>query len=86
MEQSLKTWTEEEAREKAARQQERERNHKIALGMIYANNRTSDWDLADAREVRAEIKDSLDAEVTAEWTDRDLHELVDELLDDWDDE
>jgi excisionase family DNA binding protein len=82
----LKPWTDHEARQKAARDDERERTHKIALGVLYGNSHTFGWDLTDARGARGEIKDALEAEVTSEWAEGDVHELVDEVLEEWDDE
>jgi len=47
---------------------------------------TRDWDLDDAEEARAEVLDALEDEVEADWTEREVDELVDEALEVWNEE
>ncbi len=86
VDQILKPLRDEKAREEAAQDEERSRRRKINTGMLYANTCTSGWDYTDAQRARAEIQDALEDEVTHEWTDTDLHDLVHEILADWEEE
>ncbi len=43
----------------------------------------SDWDDDAGVEARAEVKAELEAEVAADWTERDVDELVQGVLEEW---
>jgi excisionase family DNA binding protein len=85
----LKPW--HEAEEKAAGQKkakeeaDRRRAALIAHGNEYARRETSDWDWSPSNEARDEVKKVLEREVEHDWTEREVENAVDEVLDEWDD-
>lgn len=81
-----------DAEEKAARQKQakedadRRRAALIAHGIEYARRETLDWDWSATSEARDEVKKVLDREVEHDWTEREVEDEVDEILDEWDDD
>ena len=53
----------------------------IECGKRHAFGETRDWDVDDAEEARADVLEALEDEVEADWTEREVNELVDEVLD-----
>ena len=53
----------------------------IECGKRHAFGETGDWDVDDAEEARADVLEALEDQVQADWTDREVNELVDEVLD-----
>lgn len=91
VEQVLKPYHDEIA--EAAAQQEAEEQARrrvqalIDHGMSYARRETkSGWDYAPRIEARQEVEEALKAEVKSDWVERDVRELVDEILGNWDDD
>jgi excisionase family DNA binding protein len=86
----LRPWreTKEKAeRAKEAKQaSERLRNSLISKGNEYARRETTDWDIADKFEAWDEVRKGLQRDVGADWTDREVESLVDEVLEGWDDD
>lgn len=58
----------------------------IEHGKWHAFVKTRDWDVDDAEEARAEVLEALENEVEADWTEREVDELVDEVLEAWNEE
>jgi excisionase family DNA binding protein len=81
-----------DAEEKAARQKkakeeaDRRRIGLIAHGNNYAWRETTDWDWSASNEARDEVKKVLEREVEHDWTEREVEDAVDEVLDEWDDD
>ena len=74
-----------------ARRAEQERDEQqvralIERGKSRAALKTAHWDWQDARDARADVLDALEDEVEGDWTDRHVENLVDGVLDEWDDE
>ena len=86
----LRPWR--EAEEKATRQKKAKEevdSRRIALiahGNNYAWRETTDWDWSASNEARDEVKKVLEREVEHDWTEREVEDAVDEVLDEWDDE
>ena len=77
--------------EAVAKRQEQEREEQrvrslIEHGKSRAMMHTIGWDSEDKREARADVEEALKDEVEADWSERDVDELVDEALDESDEE
>lgn len=86
----LRPWR--EAKEKANRAEEakagaeRQRNALIAKGNEYTRLETTDWDYYAKLDAWAEVKKILLRDVEPDMTDHEVEDLVDEVLDGWDDD
>jgi hypothetical protein len=58
----------------------------IAHGKTRALFATIAWDKSDAEEARADVLASLEEELDSGWTESDVNELVDEVLNEWEEE
>ena len=58
----------------------------IERGRSRALFKTLRWDNRDARDARAEAQEAPEDEVEADWSERDVDELVDEVLEEWDED
>jgi excisionase family DNA binding protein len=58
----------------------------IERGKRHAFGETVAWDVDDAEEARADVLEALEDEVEADWTEREVNELVDEVLEAWNEE
>lgn len=72
-------------RAKEARRAERVRDEQRLVSLIergkwHAFMKTVAWDVDDAEEARADVLEALEDEVEAHWTDREVNELVDAVL------
>ena len=81
-----------EAQEKAAleRKNREEADRRRALLIAHGNNRawreTIRWDWSATSDARDEVKKVLEREVEHDWTEREVENAVDEVLEEWDDE
>lgn len=86
----LKPYDDELAREKAAKEAEqavaRRTESLRAHGRGYAQQETADWEWSEQYEARKEVDKALAEEVEADWRERHVEGLVDEILDQWVDE
>jgi len=86
----LRPWCEAEEKAKRVKEakeaSERQRNALIANGNEYARQETTDWDFAPKLDALAEVKKVLLRDVAPEMTDLEVEDLVDDVLDRWDDE
>jgi len=76
----------DESRQRAKQEEERRLETLRSHGRNYAQQETSDWDWSAAVEARGEVEQVLSAEVEADWSEREVTALVDEILDQWDNE
>ena len=60
---------------------ERRLDSLIEHGKSHAFAKTVAWDVDDAEEARADVLEALENEVEPDWTDREVDELVDAVLD-----
>ncbi len=85
----LRPWREAEEQAKRAKEakeaSDRQRTALIAHGTEYARRETTDWDWSPRSDARAEVSKVLARDVEPGWTDHEVENLVDEVLDDWDD-
>lgn len=58
----------------------------IERGKRHAFVETRNWDVDDAEEARADVLEALEDEVETDWTDPEVNELVDAVLEEWIDE
>lgn len=91
VEQVLKPYHDEIAEAAAQRKaEEYDRRRVRALidhGMSYARQETrSGWDYTPKIEARQEVEEALKAQVESDWRERDVQDLVDEILDNWDED
>lgn len=75
-----------EARRADRVRDERRLDSLIERGKSHALVNTRGWDVDDAEEARAAVLEALQDEVDADWTDREVNELVDEVLEEWNEE
>ncbi len=81
-----------EAQEKAAREKknreeaDRHRALLIAHGNNYAWRETIGWDWSCTSDARDEVKRVLEREVEHDWTEREVENAVDEVLEEWEDD
>ena len=71
---------------KAEEEADRCRTALIAHGNDYAWRETSDWDWSASNEARDEVKKVLEREVEHDWTEMEVENAVDQVLDEWDDD
>ena len=90
VERTLRPWREQQAKdqERAEHAQQAGRDRLtcaslIATGVAHAENQVVTWDDDAADEARRLIARDLRDEVKPDWTPRDVVELVDEILDEW---
>jgi len=69
-----------EARRALRVRDEQRRVSRIKRGKWHAFVETVAWDVDDAEEARADVLEALEDEVEAHWTDREVNQLVDEVL------
>jgi excisionase family DNA binding protein len=75
-----------EARRALRVRDEQRRVSLIEHGKWHAFMKTVAWDVDDAEEARAEVLEALENEVEADWTEREVDQLVDEVLEAWNEE
>jgi excisionase family DNA binding protein len=77
----------EEDAENAERvREERQPDSLIERGKSHAFTETLRWERNEAEDARAAVLDALEEEVDVDWTNRDVEELVDEVLEEFDEE
>ncbi len=90
VEEVLGPYRDQQAREKASKgAEEHARWRLVALkihGTSYAVRETADWDWSAQSEARREVTGELESKVKAEWSEREVEKLVDEVLEDWEGE
>lgn len=82
----LKPWRDSQARERAKGNDNRKCDSLTTSGKWYANAETRDWDRREAERARREVERALREGVEADWTQDDVRDLVDDVLDQWDDD
>jgi hypothetical protein len=58
----------------------------ITQGMTYADRELEEFDFLDCSEIRSDVERALREEVKADWSQRDVEMLVDEVIDEEGDE
>ncbi|HQR79255.1 MAG TPA: helix-turn-helix domain-containing protein [Actinomycetota bacterium] len=85
----LRPWREAEDKAKrvkeAEKASERQRNALITRGNDYARRETSAWDVSAKLEAWEEVREVLGRDVKSNWTETEVEDCVDEVLDQWDD-
>ena len=76
----------EKAREEAKEKVERRVKDLITHGVKYADDETRQWDISAKYDARGEVGEALKLKVKADWTEQEVQDLVDELLDKWEEE
>src|SRR5882672_10861971 len=76
-------------RDETARQQEIERRREcvrrlLDVGTSHARTETLLWSAEDTKAAREEVQSVLARTVTSKWTESDVRDLVEEILDEWD--
>ena len=77
---------EEDAENSARIRDERQLDSLIERGRSHAFTETLLWDRDEAEDARVAVLDALEEEVEFDWTNRDVEELVDEVLEEFDEE
>lgn len=80
----------EEERKQAAAKAKAEAERRVATlishGATYAEEELSDFDVFDQWEIRDDVQKVLGEEVRADWSERDVEALVDDVIDEYEDE
>lgn len=86
----LSPFREQQARESARKQAEEQARWRVVAlsshGSTYAIRETAEWDWSAQSEARREVADELASKINADWSERDVEKLVDEVLSDWEEE
>lgn len=82
----LKPWRDSQAREREKVDHEWTRNRFIAAGMSHGRSQTRKWDRDEAERAQRDIERSLREETDGDWTEDDVKDLVDDILDEWEEE
>ena len=80
---------EEEAQRQAKLEElkrERRVEELVRHGIAEAKDETEDWDFTSKYPVRREIEKALRAGVQADWTEEDVEDRVDEILEKWEED
>lgn len=83
VERILVPWKKQEASKNARRESERKKESLTIAGKWYAHTETLTWDRRAADRANREVERTLRDEVDADWTDDDVRDLVDDVLDEW---
>jgi excisionase family DNA binding protein len=83
VEKVLKPWRDEEARKRAKLESRRQIDSLILSGKWHAQTETRNWDRRAADRAYREVERALLDEVDADWTDDEVRDLVDDVLDEW---
>lgn len=81
----LKPWRDKKAKEQEAEKRRRAREDLLSAGRSYAGWKTSSWDPADALRARRDVDQALRDEVVPDWTRQEVIDLVEEVLEEWED-
>jgi hypothetical protein len=71
---------------KAKEEADRRRAGLVAHGNEYARRETSDWDWSASNDARVEVGKVLNREVQHDWTEHEVENAADQVLDEWDDD
>ncbi|MDQ6768657.1 MAG: hypothetical protein M3Z54_01560 [Gemmatimonadota bacterium] len=82
----LKPWRDAQARERSKHEEEERVIALIRSGKFYAWTETQSWDSKAAERANREVERALRDDVAADWTKDDVRDLVDDVLDEWDEE
>lgn len=83
VEKVLKPLKDEEARTRAKLESQRKVESLIRIGRWHAQAETRVWDRRAAQRANREVERTLRNEVGVDWTDDDVRDLVDDVLDEW---
>lgn len=83
VEKLLKPWKKREADARSRLESERVAATLVNSGKLYAQIETWAWERRDSERALREVDRALRDEVEADWTDDDVHDLVDDILDEW---
>jgi hypothetical protein len=81
---------EQKAKAEARRQEEEQDQQRVRArvehGRLRALTKTFGWDVRGAQDARADVERALKDDVESDWTDREVDNLVDEVLDEWEED
>lgn len=86
VEEILKPWKDEEARKRAKLESQRKLDSLMLTGKWHSQTETRSWDRRAAEQANREVVRTLHEEVDASWADDDVRDLVDEVLDEWEED
>ena len=85
----IRPWRDTEEKAKRDRKAKEDSDRRLAAlishGTEYARRETTGWDWSARNDARAEVGKVVTREVEADWTEHEVEDLVDEILDEWDD-
>lgn len=85
VEKVIKPWRDQQAAQRKAKEDRRRCDDLIWSGKMHARSQTSSWEWSDGERARREVERVLKEEVEPDWTRQDVIDLVDEVLEEWED-
>jgi excisionase family DNA binding protein len=82
----LKPWKESQEREREREQDARNLRNLVYSALSYARTQTADWDREECARALREVEEALELEADSDWSMDELRDLVDEVLDEYDDD
>jgi hypothetical protein len=82
----LQPWRDAEEQERVSAKARRKVEHLIAMGISHGYTKTWNWHSEDANRARRQIERDLRDEVEPDWTSEDVQDLVDDVLEEWEEE
>ena len=83
VDQLLQPWRDQKDKEQEAHKRRRDYESLLSAGRSHATSKTSSWDRDDALRARREVERALRDEVGRDWTRQDIVDLVEEVLEEW---
>jgi DNA-binding transcriptional MerR regulator len=83
VEKLLKPWRDGEARKRAKLESQRKLDSLVLIGKWHAQIETRQWDRRAADRANREVDRALRDELDPDWTNDDVRDLVDDVLDEW---
>jgi excisionase family DNA binding protein len=81
----LKPWRDAKERERAKLEEQERVTALIRSGKFHAWTETRSWDRKPAERANREVERALRDDVEADWTQDEVNDLVDDVLDEWED-
>jgi len=79
----LKPWRDGCAAERKKAEDKKARDWLLYVGKSYAHSKMADWDARDITRAERQITREMEEDVEADWSGDDVRELVDDILEEW---
>lgn len=86
VEELLNPWKDGQARDRTRIEEAHKRDSLVLSGRYYAQSETLSWEPAEAARAKRAVERALKDEVEPDWTKGEVRDLVDDVLDEWEDD